>query len=241
MPRPRHPASSRVSAARERLAHVVRPQASAHAEAGSPVGSAPAAPPPSARCAGSPPASARVMSRLCGRLRDAGRARRSRSTRPRAPAPARPPRRGSSRAGWKSPGGHGVADPDGTPRPRGRGAGAAAALSPPAASCRQRRRRAVPPGVGDDVGGERHDRVARLGQPGVAHDHEHLQVAVVDGAVDRAGREPDHGARAQRGLADAGRVERSAARRGRRSRRSLGRGDVHVRGAAGESVGAASS
>ena len=71
----------------------------------------------------------------------------------------------------------------------------------------QRRRRAVALGVGEHVVGKGHHGVAGLGQPGVLHDDAHLEVAVVDDAVDHAGVEPDERPGGERMLREARRVD----------------------------------
>ena len=82
-----------------------------------------------------------------------------------------------------------------------------ASSSSPAGVAGQRGGRAVTVRVGDDIGREGHHRVAGLGQTGVGHDDDDLQVAVVDGAVDRARGEPDGVPAVERRLAETGGVQ----------------------------------
>jgi hypothetical protein len=57
--------------------------------------------------------------------------------------------------------------------------------------------------IGEDVVGEAEDEVSGLGQAGVAHEHEDLQVAAVHEAVDRPRGEPHEGPGLERDLVEA--------------------------------------
>ena len=163
---------------------------------------------PRARRSGRPVSCASASAPVCQRSRHSGARGATRAT-------ARAWRR-ASLASRRSASTRRRRTARGSPRPRGHvGRGPLRAVPPRAVGAGQRRRRAVPLGVGEDVVGEGHHGVARLGEPGVLHDDAHLQVAaLVHHAVDHPGLEPEERARFERVLREARRRRPSAAARG---------------------------